>query len=159
MRLVGEARKVDIKLSVADVFRSGTLWELARSVQPGPRNTQPTLHAKLMSDAKMESLLNEIAALDLEHVHRLEVADVLPVTSVQERCLAGGIAPAVCNDNEKLRTLCQLFLRGSALTDRHSSFARKLSTDTPTAPCSALVLLESAGKPLAGCLTQPEASF
>jgi aryl carrier-like protein len=99
MRLVGEARKLDMKLSVADVFRSGTLAALAQSAKLEPRKTHPTFNAKLVSDAKTESLSCDLATLSLEHAQREEVADIVPVTSLQERCLTGGILQVRCEHN------------------------------------------------------------
>ena len=96
MRLVSEARKVHMSMTVADVFRRQTLAELVRGQDMKKVEAdQPPKPAVLVDTSMKEALLKEVDSLDLEFCCE-DVADILPVTSVQGRCFVEGIYPVAC---------------------------------------------------------------
>ncbi|KAL4915959.1 hypothetical protein BDW62DRAFT_203115 [Aspergillus aurantiobrunneus] len=96
MRLVGEARKARMNVTVADVYRRETLAELVRGQHPDAVDTvgQPD-EAVLVDFYTRKALLEEVDSMDLG-LRSEDVADILPVTSVQERCFVEGIYPVAC---------------------------------------------------------------
>lgn len=124
MRLVNEARKDGFHLSVADVFHRDTLSEMVARQHPGRgAMTHPASESSevmLIDDAKKEKLLQQIDALDLD-MRSEDVADILPVTRMQERYFdKSTYMPSCAGHND--RTLCgryanYFYLDLSASTD------------------------------------------
>lgn len=111
MRLVSEARKVHMNVTVADVFRHQTLAELVRRQDMNKVETDQQPSDLVLVDASMkEALLKEVDSLDLD-LRCEDVADILPVTSIQERCFVEGIYPVACvkQDNAVDCTTCGRF--------------------------------------------------
>ncbi|KEZ39119.1 hypothetical protein SAPIO_CDS10511 [Scedosporium apiospermum] len=84
MKVVNEARKAGMQLTVADLFRSNTLEELVRQqttefklVIQAPEN------APLVDPDTKLALLSELDNLDL-NIRSTDVADILPLTSMQK---------------------------------------------------------------------------
>ncbi|KAF4993043.1 hypothetical protein FDECE_13529 [Fusarium decemcellulare] len=92
MRVVGEARKMDIELAVADVFRSDSLEKLALACSDAQsavssEDQQPLVHPKL----KMQ-LLHALDKGGFANFSSADVADILPMTSMQQRYIREGEA-------------------------------------------------------------------
>ncbi|GFF41831.1 nonribosomal peptide synthetase 12 [Aspergillus udagawae] len=96
MRLVSEARKLRMNVTVADVFRHETLAALVRGQDLDGAETvgQPD-EAVLVDSCTRKALLEEVDSMDLG-LRSEDVADIWPVTSVQERCFVEGIYPVTC---------------------------------------------------------------
>lgn len=91
LKVVGEARKVGINLTMADIFRQDTLAELAHQqplniVQVSQQFDQDVL----VEPSTKTSLLEEIDSLNIG-IRSKDVADIYPVTSVQEMLLGASI--------------------------------------------------------------------
>jgi amino acid adenylation domain-containing protein len=96
MRLVSEARKLRMNVTVADVFRHETLAALVRGQDQDRAETveQPD-EAVLVDSFTRKALLEEVDVMNLG-LRSEDVADIQPVTSVQERCFIEGIYPVAC---------------------------------------------------------------
>ncbi|KAI8716954.1 Nonribosomal peptide synthetase 30 [Fusarium sp. LHS14.1] len=93
MRAVSEARKVDIELTVADIFRSKCLEDLARrqeELSDGPK-TEGEVEVELVDSNTKTALLKELDSLKAA-IHSSEVEDILPLTSMQEHYVTAGVA-------------------------------------------------------------------
>ncbi|UPK92404.1 hypothetical protein LCI18_003339 [Fusarium solani-melongenae] len=93
MRAVSEARKVDIELTVIDIFRSKCLEDLARrqeELADGPK-TEEEVEAELIDSNIKTTLLKELDSLKA-NIHSKQVADILPLTSMQEHYVTTGVA-------------------------------------------------------------------
>ncbi|KJK79390.1 hypothetical protein H634G_04981 [Metarhizium anisopliae BRIP 53293] len=111
MRLVSEARKVHINITVADVFHRKTLAELVDGQHVNGVESSPELDEVVLVDSPTkETLSREIVSL-CPDIRREDIADILPATSVQERCFVEGIYPVMCidQDNTVGDTLCGRF--------------------------------------------------
>ncbi|KAJ5307881.1 nonribosomal peptide synthase [Penicillium atrosanguineum] len=96
MRLVGEARKFRMNVTVADVFRRETLAQLVRGQnQNGTETVRQPDETVLVDFCTKKALLEELDSTDLSFRSE-DVADILPVTSVQERSFIEGIYPVAC---------------------------------------------------------------
>ncbi|KAM4063970.1 AMP-binding enzyme [Hirsutella rhossiliensis] len=91
MKVVGEARKMGTNLTVADVFRRHTLAELVNGqdievtqIQQEPEQTF------LVEPAIKAALFEEIDSGSFD-IHSEDVADILPLTSCQEKSLVDSI--------------------------------------------------------------------
>ncbi|KAK5991451.1 Nonribosomal peptide synthetase dtxS1 [Cladobotryum mycophilum] len=90
MKVVAEVRRLGLKLVVADVFRYDTLEQLAgRCVKPS-QNDKELEQVVLVGPATKTILLEEIDSLDLD-IQSAAVADILPLTSFQEKAVVDGI--------------------------------------------------------------------
>ncbi|KAF4471665.1 non-ribosomal peptide synthetase [Fusarium albosuccineum] len=92
MRVVGEARKMDIQLAVADVFRSDNLEKVALACSDAQsalngEHQQPLVHP----DVRIQ-LLHAIDNGGFADLRSAEVADILPMTSMQQRYVREGEA-------------------------------------------------------------------
>ncbi|KAJ4188794.1 Nonribosomal peptide synthetase 30 [Fusarium falciforme] len=93
MRAVSEARKVDIELTVADIFRSRCLEDLARrqeELADGPK-TEEEEEVELVDANNKSALLKELDSLKA-NLHSTEVEEILPLTSMQEHYVTTGVA-------------------------------------------------------------------
>ncbi|KAK9437913.1 Amino acid adenylation [Metarhizium brunneum] len=111
MRLVSEARKVHINITVADVFHRKTLAELVDGQHVNGVESGLKLDEVVLVDSPTkETLSREIVSL-CPDIRREDIADILPATSVQERCFVEGIYPVMCinQDNTVGDTLCGRF--------------------------------------------------
>ncbi|KAJ4326740.1 Nonribosomal peptide synthetase 30 [Fusarium piperis] len=91
MRAVSEARKVDIELTVADIFRSKCLEDLARRQEElgdGPETEEEDV--ELVDSNTKSTLLKELDSLKTA-IHSTEVEDILPLTSMQEHYVTTGV--------------------------------------------------------------------
>lgn len=92
MRAVSEARKVDIELTVADIFRSNCLEDLARrqeEVSDGPK-TEEGVKVELVGSNTKTALFKELDSLKA-NIHSTEVEEILPLTSMQEHYVTTGV--------------------------------------------------------------------
>ncbi|KAH7268863.1 hypothetical protein B0J15DRAFT_442051 [Fusarium solani] len=92
MRAVSEARKVDIELTVADIFRSNCLEDLARrqeEVSDGPK-TEEEVEVELVGSNTKTALFKELDSLKA-NIHSTEVEEILPLTSMQEHYVTTGV--------------------------------------------------------------------
>ncbi|KAL6855594.1 NRPS [Amphichorda felina] len=91
MRVVSEARKAGLELSVADVFRYDVLEELTRQslkIVGDAEEADKTEGFVLVDPLKKAALLEEIGSLDLDV--RTGIEDILPLTSFQEKIILDG---------------------------------------------------------------------
>ncbi|KFH45123.1 Nonribosomal peptide synthetase-like protein [Hapsidospora chrysogenum ATCC 11550] len=89
MKVVSEARKAGLEISVADVFRHDVLGELARHSSVKTEGEAEDTEAFVLVDPhKKAALLEEIDSVGLNVGTGIE--DVLPVTSFQERVVLDG---------------------------------------------------------------------
>ncbi|KAJ4168486.1 Nonribosomal peptide synthetase 30 [Fusarium falciforme] len=94
MRAVSEARKVDIELTVADIFRSRCLEDLARrqeELADGPKTEEEEEEVELVDANNKSALLKELDSLKA-NLHSTEVEEILPLTSMQEHYVTTGVA-------------------------------------------------------------------
>ncbi|RSL49592.1 hypothetical protein CEP54_012351 [Fusarium duplospermum] len=92
MRAVSEARKVDIELTVADIFRSKCLEDLARrqeELSDGPK-IEDEVEVELVNSATKSALLKELDSLKA-NICSTEVEGILPLTSMQEHYVTTGV--------------------------------------------------------------------
>ncbi|EFY88504.1 nonribosomal peptide synthase, putative [Metarhizium acridum CQMa 102] len=111
MRLVSEARKVHMNITVADVFHRKTLAELVNGQHVNGVESGPQLgEVALVDSSTREALSEEIVSISSDICHK-DIADILPVTSVQERCFVEGIYPVMCinQDDAVSGTSCGRF--------------------------------------------------
>lgn len=91
MKVVGEARKVGIKLVVADIFRHNTLASLAQYQSLNNLVTDQHHEDVVLVDADTKaSLLEQLDTLGLE-LNSSSVQDILPLTSFQETVVIDGV--------------------------------------------------------------------
>ncbi|KAJ5520326.1 nonribosomal peptide synthase [Penicillium fimorum] len=96
MRLASEARKLRMNVTVADVFRHETLAKLVRGQDlDGAETIRQPDKVVLVDSRTRKALLEEVDSMDLG-LRSEDVADIWPVTSVQERCFVEGIYPVAC---------------------------------------------------------------
>ena len=92
MKLVGEARKIGIKLTVADIFQQPILKDLSRRNSGGLGQLPEELStANLLDPSLKAAFLAEIDSSDV--VLRAEdVVDILPLTDTQESLVVEGLS-------------------------------------------------------------------
>ncbi|GAD97156.1 hypothetical protein PTT_07899 [Paecilomyces variotii No. 5] len=92
MKVVGEARKRGMNLMVPDIFRQDTIAGLAhqQSLNAAKVSTE-TSEAILVEPTVKKSLLDEIDSLGAG-IHSTDIADIYPLTSVQETLVAASVA-------------------------------------------------------------------
>ncbi|KAI0399423.1 hypothetical protein F4802DRAFT_612185 [Xylaria palmicola] len=92
INVVAEARKIGIRLAVADIFHE-TLEELAACKKDAVDETATNEHitGSLIDGKVKEQLLEEAKAVE-GGIHAENVEDVLPLTSFQEKCVIDGIS-------------------------------------------------------------------
>ncbi|KAI5457580.1 hypothetical protein BGZ63DRAFT_427622 [Mariannaea sp. PMI_226] len=94
MKVVGEARKIGMKLSVAHIFRKPTLRRLAQlsilKTQLNKDEEDEYDHSPLVDPILKEGLLSEIDALEID-IKSGAVASILPITQFQEEKVVRGI--------------------------------------------------------------------
>ncbi|GAP91098.2 putative non-ribosomal peptide synthetase [Rosellinia necatrix] len=99
MKVAAEARKIGIRLAVADIFLCETLEDLAACKSDGDdKITTENLKTVYSIDSKVKSkLLQEVEKIEGgPYVQNVE--DILPLTSFQEKFVVEGISNAqVCN--------------------------------------------------------------
>lgn len=101
MKVVGEARKVGIKLAVADIFRHNTLARLTEHHSLASESFDQSYEEALLIDPKTkQALLDELDTLAVGFTSET-VADILPLTSFQETVVVDGV--------EGLGELCSYF--------------------------------------------------
>ena len=84
MKLVGEARKFSIKLTMADVFRQPTLWQLSGHKSVDSEQLLEDISALNLLDSRSKAaLLSEIDSSDVA-LRAEDVVDILPLTNTQE---------------------------------------------------------------------------
>ncbi|KAI0854078.1 acetyl-CoA synthetase-like protein [Daldinia vernicosa] len=100
MKVVAEARKIGIRLAVADIFLHETLEDLATCKQDADNNTTTTKESvpgNLIDSRVKVELLEEAETVE-SGLHARNIADVLPLTSFQEKCVVEGISSGqFCN--------------------------------------------------------------
>ncbi|KJZ68531.1 hypothetical protein HIM_12079 [Hirsutella minnesotensis 3608] len=92
MKLVGEARKGGIQLSVADIFQRNTLAELAhqQNLNIVVQIDQESEGAALVDSVTKTALLEQVDS-SVVGIHSGEIADILPLTNAQEKIVVDGI--------------------------------------------------------------------
>ncbi len=91
MRVVGEARKLRVVLSVAAIFRQPTLRHLAQfKASNGDQLENGDNYDNLVDPIAKSRLLSAIDSLDMD-ICSGEVADILPITQFQEDKILRGI--------------------------------------------------------------------
>ncbi|KAJ9226766.1 hypothetical protein DTO027B5_1898 [Paecilomyces variotii] len=92
MKVVGEARKVGINLMVADIFRQDTVAGLAHQQSLNSAQVSQQFDGVvLVEPAVKKILLEEIDSLGTGH-RSTDIADIYPLTSVQETLVAASLA-------------------------------------------------------------------
>ncbi|KAK5988142.1 Nonribosomal peptide synthetase dtxS1 [Cladobotryum mycophilum] len=89
MRVVGEARKVNILLVVADIFRHGSLELLVHhiSTKDVSKIDEQVKDVVLVDQYTKAALLQELESLDLD-IQASAVEDILPLTSFQQKAVS-----------------------------------------------------------------------
>ncbi|KAF3066455.1 Enniatin synthase [Daldinia childiae] len=99
MKVVAEARKIGIRLAVADIFLRETLEDLAACKREADdKKATEELTAGGLIDSKVKAkLLHEADSVE-GSLHARNIEDVLPLTSFQEKCVVEGISSGqFCN--------------------------------------------------------------
>ncbi|QYS97871.1 hypothetical protein H0G86_005076 [Trichoderma simmonsii] len=94
MRVVADARKIGIDMTVADIFRYDTVAALSQQLQFNTVAFNDNVNVKediLLDATTKEILLEEINSLD-HMVSSRDIADILPATNFQEKTVVDGIA-------------------------------------------------------------------
>ncbi|KAK5994353.1 Nonribosomal peptide synthetase dtxS1 [Cladobotryum mycophilum] len=86
IRVVGEARKVGIKLTVGDIFRHSSLADLTPRVSRGESQSNNFVSIDLIDPMSRKTLNSEIDSLNTGTKSQ-DVIEILPVTFFQECCL------------------------------------------------------------------------
>ena len=99
MKVVAEARKIGIRLAVADIFLRDTLEDLAACKQDADdKTTTEELMTGGLIDGKVKAKLLEEAETVEGGLHARNIEDVLPLTNFQEKCVMEGISSGqFCN--------------------------------------------------------------
>ncbi|KAL1846300.1 NRPS protein [Paecilomyces lecythidis] len=92
MKVVGEARKFGINLMVPDIFRQDTIAGLAHQQSLNAAQVSAeSLEAVLVEPTVKQALLEEIGSLGTG-IHSTDIADIYPLTSVQETLVVASVA-------------------------------------------------------------------
>lgn len=94
MRVVADARKIGIDMTVADIFRYDTVAALSQQLQFNTVAFNDNVNVKediLLDATTKEILLEEINSLD-HMISSRDIADILPATNFQEKTVVDGIA-------------------------------------------------------------------
>lgn len=99
MKVVADARKIGIRLAVADIFLHETLEDLAACQQDTDDiTTTKELMTGRLIDSKFKAKLLEEAEIVEGGLHARNIEDVLPLTSFQEKCVVERISSGqFCN--------------------------------------------------------------
>lgn len=90
MKVVARARKLDLQLAVADVFRYDTLEQLAARCVRAVNDQQDLESVVLVEESTKRLLLEEVDSLNLD-ITSHDVVDILPLTSFQKYAVLDGM--------------------------------------------------------------------
>jgi hypothetical protein len=90
MKVVARARKLDLQLAVADVFRYDTLEQLAARCVRAVNDQQDLESVVLVDESTKRLLLEEVDLLNLD-ITSQSIADILPLTSFQKYAVLDGM--------------------------------------------------------------------
>ncbi|KAA8575943.1 hypothetical protein EYC84_006108 [Monilinia fructicola] len=93
MKLAGEARKVGMKLTVADIFRYPAIEDLSRLIktEEADIHEQASVTTPLLEPSLKAAFLSDIDLSDIP-LRADDVLDILPLTNLQETFIAEGIS-------------------------------------------------------------------